>query len=61
MPCSAYLEGEYGLNGIYFGVPVRLGVGGVEKVIEIELTQEERKPLERSAGRVRQSISSLNL
>lgn len=59
MPCSAYLEGEYGLRDIYFGVPVKLGAGGVEKVIEVELGEEERLLMERSAARVRQSISSL--
>ncbi len=61
LPCSAYLEGEYGLSDIYFGVPVKLGAGGVEKVIEVELTEEERSFLERSAAKVRQSISSLEL
>ncbi len=61
MPCSAYLEGEYGLRDIYFGVPVKLGAGGVEKVVEVELAEEERRFLERSAALVRKSISSLNL
>lgn len=59
MPCSAYLEGEYGLRDIYFGVPVKLGAGGVEKVIEVELQEEERLLIERSAARVKQSISVL--
>ncbi|MFQ5849566.1 MAG: malate dehydrogenase [Candidatus Binatia bacterium] len=61
IPCSAYLEGEYGLRDIYFGVPVKLGAGGVEQVIEVELTEDERRLMERSAARVRQSISSLRL
>ncbi len=61
LPCSAYLEGEYGLSDLYFGVPVKLGAGGVEKVIEVELTEEERSFLDRSAAKVRQSISSLEL
>ncbi len=59
LPCSAYLEGEYGLSDIYFGVPVKLGAGGVEKVIEVELTEEERSFLNRSAAKVRQGIASL--
>ncbi len=61
MPCSAYLDGEYGLKDIYFGVPAKLGACGVEKVIEVELTEEERGFMERSAALVRRSISSLNL
>jgi malate dehydrogenase len=61
LPCSAYLDGEYGLRDIYFGVPVRLGAGGVEEVIEIELTDAERELLERSASLVRESIANLHL
>jgi malate dehydrogenase len=61
MPCSAYLDGEYGLKDIYFGVPVKLGAGGVEKILEVELTEEERQFMERSAAKVRKSISSLGL
>jgi len=61
MPCSAYLDGEYGLKDIYFGVPVRLGARGVEKIIEVDLIGEERRFMERSAALVRKSISSLGL
>jgi malate dehydrogenase len=61
LPCSAYLDGQYGLSDIYFGVPVKLGAGGVEEVVEIELTDEERRFLERSASRVRESIEKLDL
>ena len=61
MPCSAYLDGEYGLKDIYFGVPVRLGAGGVEKILEVVLTEEERQFMEHSAAKVRKSISSLGL
>lgn len=61
MPCSAYLDGEYGLKNIYFGVPVKLGAGGVEKIIEVEMTAEEKQQLERSAGLVKNSISGLKL
>lgn len=61
MPCSAYLDAEYGLKDIYFGVPVKLGAGGVEKIIEVEMTAEEKQQLERSAGLVKNSISGLKL
>jgi len=59
LPCAAYLEGEYGLNGIYFGVPVKLGRSGVEQIIEIELTPDEQAALNRSADAVRRTISEL--
>jgi malate dehydrogenase len=61
LPCAAYLEGEYGLSDIYFGVPVKLGAGGVEQIIEVKLTPEEQAALERSASAVRKSISDLGL
>jgi malate dehydrogenase len=54
LPCAAYLEGEYGLSGIFLGVPCVLGAGGLEKVIEIELTAAEKAELERSAEAVRE-------
>jgi malate dehydrogenase len=59
VPASAYLEGEYGLSGIFFGVPVRLGRSGMEEVIEYDLDPEERAALQRSAERVRESIEAL--
>ncbi|MDY7031236.1 MAG: malate dehydrogenase [Thermodesulfobacteriota bacterium] len=61
VPCAAYLEGEYGLNDIYFGVPVKLGSGGVEEVIEVELTDEEKAAVLKSADGVKKSIAALNL
>jgi malate dehydrogenase len=61
LPCSAYLEGEYGLSGIYFGVPVKLGGNGVEQIIEVKLTPEERAALEMSASAVQKSIAELGL
>ncbi len=61
LPCSAYLEGEYGLSDIYFGVPVKLGAGGVEEVLEIPLTEEEKTAVQRSAEAVRKSIAELKL
>lgn len=54
LPCAAYLEGEYGIEGLYVGVPVKLGAGGVEQVIEIKLTDEEAEALKRSAAAVRE-------
>ncbi|MGH2605313.1 MAG: malate dehydrogenase, partial [Anaerolineales bacterium] len=61
VPAAAYLEGEYGLSGIFFGVPVQLGRGGIEKIIEYELDAEERSALEASAGRVRELIGALGV
>ena len=61
LPCAAYLEGEYGYEGIYLGVPVLLGSGGVEKVFEIELTGDEKAQLDRSAEAVRGLVSKLPL
>ena len=61
LPCSVYLEGEYGLNDICFGVPVKLGRNGVEQIIEIELTDEERAGLDKSAALIRSSMEALQL
>jgi malate dehydrogenase len=61
LPCTAYLEGEYGLRDIYFGVPVKLGAGGVEQIIEIELTADERAALQASAKEVADTIQLLQL
>lgn len=59
-PCSAYLEGEYGLNDMFFGVPVRLGKNGIEDILEIELNEEEKRLVDISANSVRQNIDFLN-
>ena len=61
LPCSTYLEGEYGIQGYYLGVPVILGSGGVEKVIEVELNEEEKKALQKSLDHVKALIEKLNL
>jgi malate dehydrogenase len=50
LPCAAYLEGEYGYKGLYVGVPVVIGAGGLEKVIEVKLTPEEKAALDKSAA-----------
>jgi len=59
LPCSCYLEGEYGLNDIYFGVPCVLGAGGVEKVIELPLNDEEMALVKKSADIVAASIATV--
>ena len=56
LPACAYLEGEYGINGLCVGVPVKLGAGGMEKVIEITLTDDEQAALERSAASVQELV-----
>jgi len=61
LPCAAYLEGEYGIQGLYVGVPVKLGAKGVEQVIEIKLTPEEKAALDRSAGSVRELVNIMKL
>lgn len=61
LPCAAYLEGEYGLKDIYFGVPVKLGAGGVEQIIEFKLTAEEHAALSHSAKEVQDAVKSLQL
>ena len=61
LPCCAYLEGEYGLSDICFGVPAKLGANGVEKIVELELTAEEKELVSKSAESVRKSIAALKL
>ena len=56
LPCAALLEGEYGIDGVYMGVPVILGAGGVEKVVELELTSDEKALLGNSADAVRELV-----
>jgi malate dehydrogenase len=58
LPCAALLEGEYGINGYYMGVPVVIGSGGVEKILKIELTAEEKAALDKSAGAVRELVEA---
>jgi malate dehydrogenase len=54
MPCSVYLDGEYGVKDQFLGVPVKLGKGGVEQIIEIKLTAEENAALQKSAAAVKE-------
>jgi len=59
LPCTAYLEGEYGIRGLYMGVPAKLGAGGVEEVVTLKLTAEEKKMLRESAAAVRDVVGIL--
>ena len=59
LPCTAYLEGEYGIKGLYMGVPAKLGAGGVEDVVALKLTADEKKMLRESAAAVREVVSIL--
>jgi malate dehydrogenase len=57
LPCAAYLEGEYGINGLFVGVPVKLGAKGIEQIYEIKLTAEESAALKKSAAAVQELVS----
>ena len=59
LPCTAYLEGEYGVDGLYMGVPVKLGPGGIEEIIELDLTDAEQQALQASADAVREVVGVL--
>jgi malate dehydrogenase len=61
LPCAAYLEGEYGIQGLFVGVPVKLGAKGVEEIIQIKLTAEENSALQKSAASVRELITVLGI
>jgi len=59
LPCTAYLEGEYGIEGLYMGVPVKLGPGGIEAIVELDLSDEEQQALQASATAVREVVGVL--
>ena len=59
LPCTAYLEGEYGIDGLYMGVPVKLGAKGIEEIVELELSDDERQALNTSADAVREVVGVL--
>jgi malate dehydrogenase len=59
LPCTAYLEGEYGIDGLYMGVPVKLGSGGIEAICELDLDDDEQAMLNESAGAVREVVGLL--
>ena len=60
LPCCAYLDGEYGIKGLFVGVPVKLGANGLEEIIEIKLTEDERAALNRSADTVRELVEVMH-
>ena len=59
LPCTAHLEGEYGIDGLYMGVPVKLGRGGIEEIVELELSEDEQTMLNESADAVREVVGVL--
>ena len=61
LPCAAYLEGEYGINGLFVGVPAKLGAGGIEQIIEIKLLPDEKAALDKSAASVRELVTVLGI
>jgi malate dehydrogenase len=61
LPCAVYLEGEYGIKGLFVGVPVKLGANGVEEIIEIKLTEEEKAALDKSSASVRELVNVLGI
>ena len=61
LPCAAYLEGEYGINGLFVGVPCKLGERGIEEIIQIKLTPEEKAALDKSAGAVKELVAVIGV
>ena len=61
MPCAAYLQGEYGINGLFVGVPVKLGAQGIEQIIEVELSESERALLKKSADAVKELVEIMGI
>jgi malate dehydrogenase len=59
LPCTAYLEGEYGIDGLYMGVPVKIGSGGIEEIVALDLSNDEQAELEKSADAVREVVGVL--
>ena len=60
LPCAAYLEGEYGIEGVYFGVPVSIGAGGVERVVDIALSDKEKQEMQGSVSHVQELIAAMD-
>ena len=61
MPCSVFLQGEYGIHNLFVGVPAKLGARGIEQIIELELTDEERAALHKSAGAVKELVDVIKV
>jgi malate dehydrogenase len=59
LPCAAYCDGEFGIEGLFVGVPVKLGEGGVEEIVEIDLSDQEKQDLQKSAGAVRELVDAM--
>jgi malate dehydrogenase len=59
LPCAALLEGEYNVNGVFFGVPVKLGSAGIEKIYEVQLTDDEKAQIQKSAAAVQELVDVL--
>ena len=60
LPCAAYLEGEYGIEGVYFGVPVSIGAGGVERIVDIALSNKEKQAMQLSVSHVRELVAAMD-
>jgi malate dehydrogenase len=61
LPCAVRLEGEYGIRGLFVGVPVKLGAKGVEQIVELELTEDERAALQKSADSVKELVGVMGI
>ncbi|MGH8057014.1 MAG: malate dehydrogenase, partial [Candidatus Entotheonellia bacterium] len=61
LPCAAYLEGEYGISGLFVGVPCKLGARGIEDVIQIKLTADEQAALKKSADAVKELVTVIGV
>ncbi len=61
LPCAAWLEGEYGLSGMYCGVPCKLGKNGLEKIVEVQLSADEKAALKKSADAVKETMAAVKL
>ena len=59
LPCAAFLEGEFGIDGLYVGVPVKLGAKGIEEIVEVDLAEDEKAGLDHSAEAVRQLVETM--
>jgi malate dehydrogenase len=59
LPCTALLQGEYGIDDLYMGVPVKLGAAGIEEIVELDLTDDEQTSLTESAAAVREVVAVL--
>ena len=61
LPCAVFLEGEYGINDLFVGVPVKLGANGIEQIIEIKLTADEEAALNKSAAAVQELVDVIKV